>query len=100
MNTSISSQIEILEKSLTTPRGRLKSIALSEDNLLRKFRDFPFGDDWAPKRVKETQSSDDCAACTCGLPNKKYCMLTSVARREKSDRKKITWAPMSICKVL
>ena len=51
-----------------------------------------------PRRVKETSSEED--YCTCGLPNKKYCMLASLSRKEREHRKRIVWAPMSICKVL
>ena len=51
-----------------------------------------------PRRVKDSSSEEDC--CTCGLPNKKYCMLASLSRKEREHRKKIVWAPMSICKVL
>lgn len=51
-----------------------------------------------PRRGKEASSEEEC--CTCGLPNKKYCMLASLSRKEREHRKKIVWAPMSICKVL
>ena len=51
-----------------------------------------------PRKVRDTSSEDEC--CTCGLPNKKYCMLASLSRKEREHRRKIVWAPMSICKVL
>lgn len=51
-----------------------------------------------PRKVKDTSSDEEC--CTCGLPNKKYCMLASLSRKEREHKRKIVWAPMSICKVL
>ena len=51
-----------------------------------------------PRKVKDMSSEEEC--CTCGLPNKKYCMLASLSRKEREHRRKIVWAPMSICKVL
>lgn len=95
MSSSLRGDVEVLERDVT-PR-RLKELSYENDHSLRKLRDFSYGDDWVSRRKSETHSDKE---CTCGLPNKKYCMLTSVSRKGHESRKKIVWAPMSICKVL
>ena len=92
----LQSQIEVIERELT-PR-RLKSLTLpyNTQESLKKLREFPYGKDWLATRKKH----DADQACTCGLPNKKYCMLTAVSSKGCSNKKKVVWAPMSICKVL
>lgn len=95
MNFPLRSQLEVLDRELT-PR-RLKELSYEDAQCLRRLQDFPYGDDWTPQRKHETSSAGE---CLCGLPNKKYCMLTSVSRKGHSSRKKVVWAPMSICKVL
>lgn len=40
--------------------------------------------------------------CSCGLPNKKYCMLSAkstASSAQSKTRKKYVWVPMSICSV-
>lgn len=90
MNSSFTkclhTQLALLDNELT-PTERSKEEVLEKDLTLM-----------TPRRVKDTSSEDEC--CTCGLPNKKYCMLASLSRKEREHRKKIVWAPMSICKVL
>lgn len=94
----LQSQIEMIERELT-PR-KLKSLAYSynSDESLKKLKEFPYGDDWLTTRKKH--ETEDGFTCTCGLPNKKYCMLTAVSRKGGQNKKKVVWAPMSICKVL
>lgn len=91
----VKDHVDVLERELT-PR-RLKELSYEDGQSLRKLREFPFGDDWAPRRKNDNLGDGE---CTCGLPNKKYCMLTSVSRKGHASKKKIVWAPMSICKVL
>ena len=94
-------EMDIYERPIfATPPRRLQDISFADDKSMRKLKEFSYGSDFTPRKSRETQSEDDCA-CLCGLPNKKYCMLTSLSGKDHhGNRKKIVWAPMSICKVL
>ncbi|KAL4237073.1 hypothetical protein ACF0H5_005457 [Mactra antiquata] len=95
------SELSMVE-SPDLPTRSLQDIVSDDERSLRKLREFPYGDDWTPRRFSKSErhENNQSCDCNCGLPNKKYCMLTNVSKKGHSSRKKIVWAPMSICKVL
>lgn len=94
----LQTQIDVLERELTPRKLKSLSYPYNSDQSLRKLKEFPFGDDFVVTRKKH--ETDNGCTCTCGLPNKKYCMLTAVGRKGNESKQKVVWAPMSICKVL